>query len=207
MGNTVLKLITNRRGKYFIIVFWVVMAAVAAPLAGQLTDVEKNEAKSWLPGTAESTRALEAQSAFASPNSLPAVVVYERSSGLTQADQQKIAADAVKYGQLGDLDGKVIGPIPAADGGAGEIGGEVFGARDVAAGAAGAEQGHQGRCDHCGGETSEGSWDCDEAHRCHSEAGLSEKERTRQLNDWICRGRAGAFFTRGGGCKKTKSGP
>jgi len=121
MASSVLRSITNRRAKYLIIVFWLVMVAVAAPLAGQLTDVEKNEAKSWLPGTAESTRALQAQSAFASPNSLPAVVIYERSSGLTSADQQKIASDAAKFGQLGDLDGKVVGPVPSVDGSAAQV--------------------------------------------------------------------------------------
>jgi len=121
MANTALRVITSRAGKYVIIAFWVAMVVIAAPLAGKLTDVEKNEAKSWLPGTAESTRALEAQSAFASPNSLPAVVVYERPSGLTPADQQKIAADAAQYGQIGDLDGKVVGPISAADGTAAQV--------------------------------------------------------------------------------------
>jgi hypothetical protein len=34
MASPVLWLITNRRAKYFIIVFWVVMVVVAAPLAG-----------------------------------------------------------------------------------------------------------------------------------------------------------------------------
>src|SRR5436190_23297338 len=88
MTNPVLRLITHRRGKYLIIAFWVVLVAVAAPLAGKLSGAEENEAKSYLPATAESTRALAAQSGFASPNSLPAVVVYERPSGLTPADRQ-----------------------------------------------------------------------------------------------------------------------
>jgi putative drug exporter of the RND superfamily len=121
VAGSVVRLIIHRRAKYLIIVFWAILAVVAGPLASRLADVEKNEAKSWLPGSAESTRALEAQSAFASPNSLPAVVVYERSSGLTPADQQKIAADASRFGQISELDGKVVGPVPAADGDAAQV--------------------------------------------------------------------------------------
>jgi putative drug exporter of the RND superfamily len=121
MAASVLRLITSYRGRYLIIAFWVVMVVVAAPLAGQLTDVEKNEAKSYLPGSAEATRALEAQGAFASPNSLPAVVVYQRPSGLTPADQQKIAADVAQFGRIGELDGKVVGPLLAADGSAAQV--------------------------------------------------------------------------------------
>jgi RND superfamily putative drug exporter len=112
---------TNHRAKYLVLVFWVIAVALAGPLARQLTDVEKNEAKSWLPGSAESTHVLEAQSVFASPNTLPAVVVYERAAGLTAADQQKIIADAAQFGQLPDLDGKVVGPIPAADARAAQV--------------------------------------------------------------------------------------
>ncbi|NUT31583.1 MAG: MMPL family transporter [Hamadaea sp.] len=121
MTRSIVGLITHRRAKYAFIVFWLVVLAVAGPLAGKLTDVEKNEAKSWLPGSAESTQALDVQAAFASPNTIPAVVVYERPSGLTPADQQKIAADAQSWAALPDLDGKVVGPIPAADGQAAEI--------------------------------------------------------------------------------------
>jgi putative drug exporter of the RND superfamily len=116
MTRSVAGLITGRRIKYVIIVFWLVVAAVAGPLAGKLTGVEKNDAKSWLPGSAESTKALDLQTQFASPNTIPAVVIYERSAGLTAADRAKIASDAQAFGQLSELDGKVTGPIPAPDG-------------------------------------------------------------------------------------------
>jgi len=85
MNRSAAGLITGRRTKYVVVLFWLVLVAIAAPLAGKLTDVEKNEAKSWLPGGAESTQVLDAQQAFASPNTIPAVLVYERGSGLTPA--------------------------------------------------------------------------------------------------------------------------
>jgi RND superfamily putative drug exporter len=56
------------------------------------------------------------EAAFASPNTIPAVVVYERPSGLTGADRAKVAADARQFGQLAQIDGQVAGPIPSTDG-------------------------------------------------------------------------------------------
>jgi putative drug exporter of the RND superfamily len=116
MTRSVASLITGRKLKYVIILFWLVVVAVAGPLAGKLTDAEKNDAKSWLPGSAESTQVLDIQSSFTSPDTIPAVIVYERSSGLTQADKAKADADAQKWAQLPDLDGKVQGPFPSDDG-------------------------------------------------------------------------------------------
>ena len=121
MARNVAGLITGRRTKYLIIVFWLVMVALAGPLAGKLTSVEDNQAKSWLPGSAESTQVLDKQAAFSSPDTLPAVVVYERTSGLTGADKAKVSADAQKFGQLGDLDGQVQGPAFSEDGQAAQI--------------------------------------------------------------------------------------
>jgi RND superfamily putative drug exporter len=108
-------LITVRWVKYGIILFWLVVVAVAGPLAGKLTGEQQNEAKSWLPGDAESTEVLDIQASFASPDTLPAVVVYERPSGLTDADLAKAAADAARFSQLAELDGQVQGPIPSSD--------------------------------------------------------------------------------------------
>jgi RND superfamily putative drug exporter len=109
------RLITGRKLKYAIILFWLVVIAVAGPLAGRLTEVQQNEARSWLPASAESTRVLDVQAAFISPDTLPAVIVYERPSGLTDADLAKAAADAEAFGQLPELDGAVQGPVPSGD--------------------------------------------------------------------------------------------
>ena len=116
MSGSLTRLLTGRRFKYVVILFWLAVVAITAPLAGKLSGAEKNDIKSWLPGSAESTQVLDVQARFASPNTMPAVVVYERTSGLTAADQAKIAADAGTFGNLPDLDGKVTGPIPSPDG-------------------------------------------------------------------------------------------
>jgi len=114
-------LVVGRRTKYLVVVFWIVVVAVAGPLAGKLTDAQKNDAKSWLPGNAESTQALDLQERFVSPNTIPAVVVYARDSGLTKADRAEIASDAQRFGAYKVLDGKVTGPIFSKDGQAAQI--------------------------------------------------------------------------------------
>jgi len=116
MKTSVAGVLTHRRTKYLVLVFWVIVLALAAPLASKLNGVEKNDAKTWLPSSTESTKVLDAQTAFLSPNSAPAVVVYERPSGLTPADKDKIAADVATFNGYSNLDGKVVGPIPSADG-------------------------------------------------------------------------------------------
>jgi RND superfamily putative drug exporter len=121
VSSVATRVIVGRRTKYLVLLFWVVLIGLAGPLAGKLGDVEKNDAKSWLPGKAESTQVLDEQSAFRSPNTIEAVVIYERPSGLTAADREKISADALKLAGVGHLDGQVGGPVFAADKQAAEV--------------------------------------------------------------------------------------
>jgi RND superfamily putative drug exporter len=95
----------------------VATVAVAYPLSGKLMGAEQNDASKWLPANAESTKVLDVQAHFQSPNIFPAVVVYTRASGLTAADRAKAAADARRFAGLhGVVPGQVVGPIPSADG-------------------------------------------------------------------------------------------
>ncbi|MET7418900.1 MMPL family transporter [Dactylosporangium sp. NPDC005555] len=116
MGKSVAGAVAGRRIKYVFVVFWLAVAALAGPLAGKLTDVERNDARSWLPGGAESVQVIDVQASFASPDTIPAIVVYSRDSGLTEGDRAKMAADAVAFGGIPELDGTVTGPIPTEDG-------------------------------------------------------------------------------------------
>src|SRR5262245_63563304 len=103
--------------KWVVVGFWVVVLVVTLPLSSKLQGAEKNDAKTWLPANAESTKVLDVQSRFQSPNVFPAVVVYQRASGLTAADRAKAAADARGFTALQKVGpGQVVGPIPSADG-------------------------------------------------------------------------------------------
>jgi RND superfamily putative drug exporter len=103
--------------KWLVVGLWAVVLIISFPLAGKLTAAEKNDAKAWLPANAESTKVLDVQASFQSPNVFPGVVVYERASGLTAADRAKAAADAERFvGLPGVGPGRVTGPIPSGDG-------------------------------------------------------------------------------------------
>jgi RND superfamily putative drug exporter len=106
----------GRWTKWLVLVFWVVVVAVAGPLAGKLNSAQQNDASSWLPHNAESTQVVELAKRFAPSDIFPALVVYERPDGtITPADQAKAAADARRFAGVQDVTGKVLGPIPAKD--------------------------------------------------------------------------------------------
>src|SRR6516164_7943631 len=103
--------------KWVVVGFWLVILVLAFPLSSKLMGAEKNDASAWLPGNAESTKVLDVQSRFQSPNIYPGVVVYVRDSGITAADRVKAAADARRFsGVPGAVPGQIVGPIASADG-------------------------------------------------------------------------------------------
>src|SRR5450755_4133917 len=116
-ASAIIRLPAGRRTKWAVLVFWLIVVAVIGPLAGKLTSAEKNDASAWLPAAAESTKVLDVQSRFQSPNIYAAVVVYDRGSGLTGADKAKAAADVRRFaGVHGVVRSQLAGPIPSADG-------------------------------------------------------------------------------------------
>src|SRR2546429_9772837 len=84
----------GRRAKWAVLVFWLLVVAVAGPLSGKLMGAEKNDAKAWLPANAESTKVLDLQSKFQSPNVFTAVMGYDPATGPTAAGPAKAGADA-----------------------------------------------------------------------------------------------------------------
>ncbi len=121
MSNAATRIIVGRRSKWAVLVFWLLLIVALGSLAGKLTGAEQNDTKSWLPGNAESTKVIDEQKAFQSPNRFTAVVVYERPDGLTADDKAKISADAQKYSTVGSLDGSVSGPMFSTDGAGAQV--------------------------------------------------------------------------------------
>ncbi|HTP15520.1 MAG TPA: MMPL family transporter [Streptosporangiaceae bacterium] len=113
--NRVAALPCGKRTKYLVVVFWLIVVALVGSLAGKLQGAEKNDASSYLPASAESTQELNLQARFVSRNLNPAVVVYQRRSGITVADLRKAAADARAFAALPAVHGRVVGPIPSRD--------------------------------------------------------------------------------------------
>src|SRR5215207_3768992 len=107
----------GRWTKWVVLGFWVVVFAVAGPLAGKLNSAQQNDASAWLPHNAESTQVVELSKRFAPSDIFPALVVYERADGaVTPADQAKVAADVKRFAGVKDVSGKILGPLPSQDG-------------------------------------------------------------------------------------------
>ena len=87
--------VAGRRAKWLVALVWVlaVGAALAANLPGKLADAENNESSSYLPSSAESTKALDATKRLEGGELAPLVIVYHRDGGLTGADRRVIARD------------------------------------------------------------------------------------------------------------------
>lgn len=86
----------GRRTKWIVFVVWflaIFVAAGPAALPEKFEDAESNEATSYLPGSAESTAALDATDSLQNGELAPAVIVYRRESGLTAADRRTIVED------------------------------------------------------------------------------------------------------------------
>jgi RND superfamily putative drug exporter len=113
--------LVGRRGKYIVALFWVVVMAMSFSLAGKLTGAEKNDATAWLPGSAESTKILNEEAAFQSPNTFDAIVVFQRLPALTGADRAAVHRDATAFGRAEPLGGPVLGPVWSGDGQAAEV--------------------------------------------------------------------------------------
>jgi RND superfamily putative drug exporter len=98
----------------------VAFLAVAGPLgslAGKVAEVQNNDSAEYLPASAEATKVQNELKRFTGRESMVAVVVYSRDSGLTPADQKKIVGDVaeIKSRLAGKLVTDPVGPIPSAD--------------------------------------------------------------------------------------------
>lgn len=108
--------------KWVVVAAWLLIAMVLGSFAGQLTSVQKNDASSWVPGSAESTKGLNRLNAVQSKNNITTTVVYHRAGGLTPSDFAAIDQQAARLGAIKGVtsgpDGKpaVVAPTSAAAG-------------------------------------------------------------------------------------------
>src|SRR5918992_4541380 len=114
------------RAKWVVFAVWLVgifIAAGPANLPGKFTDAEENESTSFLPGDAESTKALQASEELQGGELAPAVIIYRRESGLTPADREKILEDVQRLTEERYPGVVPDGATAAAGGDSGETGG------------------------------------------------------------------------------------
>ncbi|MER7332207.1 MULTISPECIES: MMPL family transporter [unclassified Micromonospora] len=99
-----------------VVLAWLVIGAVAGPFSGRLGEVATNDNASFLPAGAEATRAQELSGRFVARQTMPALVVYERASGITDTDTRRAATDAARFAQVPGVVGPLPPPIPSEDG-------------------------------------------------------------------------------------------
>jgi len=88
----------SRTAKWAVALAWVLVffGSFALNLPGKFTDAEKNESTDYLPGDAESTKALAVTEELNDGDVAPTVIVYRREGGLTAADRQAVAGDVAR---------------------------------------------------------------------------------------------------------------
>ena len=108
--------LTNRVTKWIVAAVALLVFFPMAMLGVKLTDVQDNEASSWLPASAESTEALDRPAPFQDQNDIPTIVAYHRDGGLTPDDLAAIEAQLPDIAGMDGVVGEVRGPIVSDDG-------------------------------------------------------------------------------------------
>ena len=91
-----LSLPAGRTAKWIVLIVVVLLYGALASQAGKFEGAQKNESSSWLPVDAESVKALEAVQRIPGGELAPAVIVFERRGGLTDADKARIDETVTK---------------------------------------------------------------------------------------------------------------
>ena len=93
-----------------------VVLPVASSLSSKLAGVTENEQAAFLPDSAESTKSLALETAFAGAQDIPALIVWERPGGLTPADLAAVSDASGRLTAVDGVAGPASPPIPSADG-------------------------------------------------------------------------------------------
>ncbi|ELB88251.1 MMPL domain-containing protein, partial [Rhodococcus wratislaviensis IFP 2016] len=122
-------------------IVWLAVGGFGGPFAGKLSSVQQNDSTSFLPASAEATEVSAPQKGFTDTQFVPAIVVAERTSGITAADTEFLAGTANSFAGSEGFGDEVSPPIPSADGralqlfvpvdSAGEVGDSVTELRDA----------------------------------------------------------------------------
>ena len=103
-----------------LVLIWLGVSSLGGPTFGKLSGVVNNDQASYLPASAESTQVQNDLKKFFPSDTVPAIVVYARSAGITADDTRSIAQRVEAFGSIDGV-GDVVGPIPSSDGQALEV--------------------------------------------------------------------------------------
>jgi RND superfamily putative drug exporter len=105
-----------------VLLLWLFVGGPLGSFAGQLASVQENDNAAFLPASAESTVASQKYADFVASDSVPAIIAFERSEGLTEHDCAAMVALAEEVGTVSHVDAAgIVGPIPSPDGTAAQV--------------------------------------------------------------------------------------
>jgi RND superfamily putative drug exporter len=101
---------------------WFGVFAVGGSSFSKVSQVATNDQAQHLPASAEATTVQELQAEFRDSDLVPAVLVYERASGLTDADKNEIERQVDRLAELNGVQADAVSPpIYSEDGQAAEV--------------------------------------------------------------------------------------
>ena len=100
-----------------LILVWFVMFGAGGASFGRISDVSTNDQVQQLPASADATQVQVLQAEFRGDDVLPGVLIYERSGGLSEADQSAINAQIAELAQLDGVITDGVSPAILSDDG------------------------------------------------------------------------------------------
>ncbi len=95
-------IVAGRRGKWIVLVAWLVAFAALMPVGSKLSDATEDDTASYLPQSAESTTVVHIlDRQFKSGETTVGLIVYRHGGGLTAGDKRTIAGDAKRIQAAG----------------------------------------------------------------------------------------------------------
>ncbi|MCG5218882.1 MMPL family transporter [Streptosporangium soli] len=113
-----MRLLTGRRTKYLVLLLWLAITLPLASQARNISDAMENNFSQFTPANAESSEVRDLLAAESGSQDLPAVVIYAREAGLTEADRAIAREDIPGRQLIPSDDGSalmVVVPIDATD--------------------------------------------------------------------------------------------
>ena len=99
-----------------VVLGWLLLGGLAGPLAGRIAEVQENSNASFLPASAESTRALALEERLVGAETIPTLLVWERAAGVTEADVAAVEAVAREVSALEGVAAPASPVVRSADG-------------------------------------------------------------------------------------------
>lgn len=105
-----------------LVLIWLAVGAAGGSAFGRISGVVSNDQAQFLPASAQATTVQELQAGFRDGDFIPAVIVYQRDGGLTDADRALIDEQSSAFGEIPGVSAEGVSPaIPSKDGAAAEV--------------------------------------------------------------------------------------